>query len=506
MKNAVLKVLLWDKEVGCLRWDERKSLSYFVFNKDFLSSGLNLFPFLAPINDSKAYLPIVGNKNKIYCGLPPFIADSLPDNWGNLVFEQWLNEKGLKNNSITPLDKLAFIGKRAIGAFEFKPEVERDDVDCNLAVEELAKLAEKIYSQRAGMSILPSESLTLQSLFDIGTSAGGRQPKAVVAINDMTGEIKSGQISGLADFNYYIMKFAVNDGYPATEMEMTYYELAVNAGLKMMPSRILNVDGYHHFLTERFDRKDGKKVFVQTLAAINPDAESYEDLFNTCRRLHVPEQEVRELFRQMVFNFFASNTDDHNKNFSFIMNEDGSWHLAPPYDITFTADLCSPATRYLHCFSIRGKLDEVTDDEIKKFAAEQGIKNVSEIIKKVCSSIACFRETAMKNGVPLVWIDRVEKYLQTIAPERFKDRLSGWKPVELSSTMAGHVVENVHFEMSSNGNIHLCAIIDGKELKYVFNSKNIEFQCIINNGFNTMPDADKLRYVKQYLLNKLNSD
>lgn len=500
MKNVVLKVFLWNKEVGCLRWDERKSLAYFVFNKDFLSSGLDVFPLLAPINASRAYLPVAGDKRKIYCGLPPFIADSLPDHWGNLVFEQWMNSNGLKNNAVTPLDKLAFIGKRAMGALEYRPETERKDADACLAIDELAELAEKIYSQRAGMSVLPSESLTLQSLFDIGTSAGGRQPKAVVAINDKTGEIKSGQISGLNDFSYHILKFAVNDGYPATEMEMTYYELAVNAGLKMMPSRILHTDRHSHFLTERFDRKDGKKVFVQTLSAINPDAESYEDLFSTCRKLHVPEQEIRELFRQMAFNFFASNTDDHNKNFSFIMDENGSWHLTPPYDMTFTADLRSPATRHLHCMSMFGKLDGVTADDMMKFAVEHGVKNAGYMIEKVCESITHFRETAMKNAVPLVWVDRVEEYLQSIVPEKFKDKMSGWKPREVSSEMNGRVVENIHFEMSSNGNIHLCAIIDGNERKYVFSSKNIEFQSIINKGFNMMPDEDKIEYVKQYII------
>jgi len=500
MKNTVLKVFLWNKEVGCLRWDERKALAYFVFNKDFLSSGLDVFPFLAPVNDSKTYLPIVGDKRKIYGGLPPFIADSLPDNWGNLVFEQWAKSKGLKNNDITPLDKLAFIGKRAMGALEYKPEMEREDDDGCLAIDELAKLAEKIYSQRTDMSILPSESLTLQSLFEIGTSAGGRQPKAIIAINEKNSEIKSGQISDLADFNYYILKFAINDGYPATEMEMTYYELAAKAGLKMMPCRLMNVEGQNHFLAQRFDRQDGGKVFVQTLAAINPDADSYEELFDTCRRLHVPESEVRELFRQMVFNFFSSNTDDHNKNFSFIMKEDGSWHLSPPYDITFTADLRSPATRHLHCMSIHGKLDGVTADDLIEFAQEHNIKNAIDVIEKVCASIACFRETAIKNGVPLIWIDKVEEYLQSIVPDKFRDKMSGWKPVDFSSILKGHVVENIHFEMSSNGNIHLCAIVDGKERKYVFNSKNIEFQYIISKGFNTMPEEDKLRYVGQYII------
>lgn len=500
MKNAILRVFLWGEEVGCLRWDERKALAYFVFNKGFLSSGLDVFPLLAPICDAKAYLPIVGDKRKIYSGLPPFIADSLPDNWGNLVFEQWAKNKGYKTNEISPLDKLSFIGKRAMGALEYRPEAERDDSDDNLAIDDLARLSEKIYMQRDGLTFLLDESVTLQSLFEVGTSAGGRQPKAILAINDKTGEVKSGQISGLDGFDYYILKFAVNDGYPATEMEMTYYELAVKAGLGMMPSRLLCVEGQNHFLTKRFDRINWEKVFTQTLAAINPDAESYEDLFATCRRLHVPETEVRELFRQMTFNFFASNTDDHSKNFSFIMEKDGSWHLAPPYDITFTADLRNPGIRHLHCLSVRGKLVDVTADDLRHFASEMDVKNPGEIINNVCLALTSFRETATKNGVPLIWIDRVEQYLQTIVPEQFKDYFSGWESKTERMDIQGHLVEHVRFEMSPSGNIYLCATIDGKEQKYVFNQQRAEFQKILKNGFNTMPDAEKLEYVESFLL------
>ena len=499
MKNTVLKVRLWGKEVGSLRWDERKVVAYFAYSEEFLTSGLNPFPFVAPLGVAKSYLPIVGDKRKIFAGLPPFVADSLPDNWGSLVFEQWAQNQGLRSRDITPLDKLAYIGKRGIGALEYFPESDSGLEADNLAVDELARLACKIYEQRSEAHILPDESLTLQRLFEVGTSAGGRQPKAIVAINETTKEIRSGQIDGLKGFDYYILKFAVGDGYPATQMEMTYYEMACKAGLRMMPSRFLEVEGEKHFLTKRFDRFDGNKVFTQTLAAVNPDAVSYEDLFDVCRRLKLSETEIREVFRFMVFNVFASNTDDHVKNISFIMSENGEWHIAPFYDLTFTADLNMPGVRYLHCLSLKGKLDGFTVQDVKSFGVGNGVKNPSEIIVQVCEAVSCFRELALKNGVPFIWVDRIEQYLSSIVPEEYKEKMSSWKPNQFSETIKGHSVSNVRFEMSANGNIHLMAVIDGFERKYVIAPKRAEFMEIMEKGFNTMPDAQKMEFVERLM-------
>ena len=122
----------------------------------------------------------------------------------------------------------------------------------------------------------------------VGTSAGGRQPKASVAIHRKTGEIRSGQVSGLEDYDYCLLKFG-NAQYNSAELEMTYYELATKAGIRMMPSALYSVEGDNHFLTRRFDRDGSKKLYTQTLAAISPEADSYEQLMAVCRKFHPPE-------------------------------------------------------------------------------------------------------------------------------------------------------------------------------------------------------------------------
>ena len=254
-----LKVILWSEEIGRLSWDERRRLSYFTYNPEFVKRGLNISPISAPIDSARVLTPIWGESEKIYQRLQAFVADSLPDAWGNQLFELWRQQNRLSGADINPLDKLAFIGRRGMGALEFLPEVPLEGKSDKIDIKSLADLAERIFAERENARILPEESITMQSLLTVGTSAGGRQPKAIIAINRKTGEIRSGQISGMEDFGYYLLKFG-NSEYSSAELEMTYYELARMAGIRMMSSELYSTEGNNHFLTERFDRDGSKKV------------------------------------------------------------------------------------------------------------------------------------------------------------------------------------------------------------------------------------------------------
>ena len=290
-----LKVILWGEEIGRLAWDVKRRLSYFMYNPAFLKKGLNISPLAAPV-DGVGLMPVWGEEAKIYQKLPAFLADSLPDAWGNQLFELWRQQNHLSNADITPLDKLSFIGKRGMGALEFLPEVSRERKAEKIDIKSLANLAKRIFSERENARILPEESVTMQSLLTVGTSAGGRQPKVIVAINQKNGEVCSGQISELEEFDYYLIKFG-NSQYSSAELEMSYYELATMAGINMMPSKLYQVDGNNHFMTKRFDRNNGKKIHTQTLAAVSPDADSYEQLITVCRKLHLPETDCYEVVR-----------------------------------------------------------------------------------------------------------------------------------------------------------------------------------------------------------------
>jgi serine/threonine-protein kinase HipA len=503
MKNTIITVRIWDIEVGKLLWDERKNNSIFEYNQAFLKQNLNVAPLIHSINDAASLRPIWGTKERLYQALPPFIADSLPDNWGNKVFEQWANENNIRGHNLTPLEKLAYIGKRGMGAFEFEPEFGHEDAGEDIQIRELTALAEKIYRQREDEAVLQDENLTLQALFRIGTSAGGRQAKAIIAINEETGEIRSGQVIHEDGFEYHILKFDLDFeyGHPATRLEMVYYLMAKAAGLNMMPSRLLDLEGRRHFLTQRYDRKGGQKIHRQSLAAMNPFADSYEDLFATCRRLGIDRAEMIALYRQMVFNFLAGNTDDHNKNFEFLMGRDGVWHLAPAYDITFTQ--CNPHGRSSHCLTLRGRTDNVTFKDMVEFGLDEGIPSPSKVVSQVAEAITKFRDLCSENGIYGFWVDFIEEELARLAPDETKDALMGWKRNRIAGyEQDGMSVMDLRYEPTETGNVHLYAAVDGKNLKYVFRRGSDEADRLLSTELGSASEEYLKELAARYLIPK----
>ena len=492
--TSSLKVILWGEEIGRLAWDERRRLAYFMYNPEWIKRGLNISPLVAPIDGARGLAPVWGEDARIYQKLPAFVADSLPDAWGNQLFDLWRQQNHLANADITPLDKLSFIGKRGMGALEFQPEFAREQKAQKIDMKSLADLAERIYTEREQARIMPEESITMQSLLTVGTSAGGRQPKAIIAINRKTGEIRSGQISGLKNYDYCLLKFG-NTQYSSAELEMTYYELATMAGIRMMPSELYTVDGNNHFITKRFDRDGERKIYTQTLAAINPEADSYEQLIAVCRKLHLPESDCQEVFRRMVFNILANNTDDHNKNFSFIMDEDGSWRLSPAYDITYIIDNGGFLPNEDHCLYIRAKLRGITREDAIQFARDNGIRRPDAIIRDVVASLKQFRAIATKYGVSEQWTGRVET---TIV-----DHLKSWGEWQEDAampelTISGHSVSNIRMEQAYKGNYHLLAEIDGKERKFVIGKNKEEFSLIEKTGLANLTPEQLQTMVEKY--------
>ncbi len=495
---TILKVILWDEEIGRLVWDARRGLSYFNYNPRFIRKGLDIAPLTAPLK-TYANMPIWGEDGKIYQRLPSFIADSLPDSWGNQLFDLWRQQHHLSNADITPLDKLSFIGKRGMGALEFQPQASRERSPKKIDMASLTDLAERIFSERENARIMPGESITMQSLLTVGTSAGGRQPKAIIAINRNSGEIRSGQIAGLEDYDYYLLKFG-NTEYSSAELEMTYYELARKAGIDMMPSRLYSVNGNSHFMTMRFDRRNGKKVFTQTLAALCPDADSYEKLLAVCRRLRLPESDCQEVFRRMVFNILANNTDDHNKNFTFIMSEDGTWQLAPAYDLTYVLDLGGNLPNENHCLFMRAKLSSFSREDAVAFAHDNGIQRPDAIIREVAEALKQFRPTAKKNGVGARWVGRVESTIL--------DHLSAWgeydKPTEsISTEVNGHRISDIRIEQTYKGNYHLVANIDGAQRKFVIGKSKKEYAEIERTGIANITSDRLFDLAKKYFASTL---
>ena len=495
MTTKILKVMLWGKEVGRLSMDFRRGMPYFEYNREWVENGLDVSPLNASIKRPQNLRPIFGASEKIYQKLPPFIADSLPDSWGNELFEQWRQQQKIRVGDITPLDKLAFIGKRAMGALEFEPETYRFSSVENLNLNSLIALAKRVYTERENAHVMPEESLDMQSLLAVGTSAGGRQPKAIVAINRETREIRSGQIEGLKNFDYCLLKFGTKERSTA-ELEMVYYEMATRAGISMMPCWLMAVEGEKHFVTKRFDRDHGRKLHMQTLAALYPEADSYESLLWVCRKMRLSERDSEEIFRRLVFNVLANNTDDHNKNFSFLMDESGRWSLAPAYDMTYIFSVGGYLPETHHCLLVKGKYTDITLHDVLELAADNGIRKADTIIADVVEALRSFRTLAEKNGVQERWISAVETTLQ--------HNLEMWgfcppRTFEPYTDANGRHVENLRIEQQYKGNYHLLATIDGTERKAVIRTKTVEHDEISRHGVPNLADEYLKRLVDKFL-------
>lgn len=412
---ASLDVYLWDKKVGTLvesRAGYGKQICFY-YDPEFVKAGIDIAPLSASVSSVAAQrgLPIYPEKDKAFEGLPAFIADSLPDHWGNSVFNEWAKKHGIRQRDVSALDRLAYIGSRGMGALEFRPPAFADqERPFKVEINQLTDLAQEVLKNSGKFSANLSENLQIESLFKVGTSAGGRRPKAVININLETGDCYSGQVAMHRDgFTPMIIKFDEHSDIPTTRIEYSYWLMAQASGLNMMSSRLWESGDDTHFLTQRFDRRADEKLHIQTLAAMMPSASSYEDMFLVANRLGVDLEELEMLYRQMVLNVLTGNVDDHSKNFSFIMNSSGHWHIAPAYDFTFTVDPSAPGYMNRHSLTVNGTNEHITKEDLLSIAHAFSIKRAGAIIDEIIPIIQNYRQYALQADVPEEWILTIEE-------------------------------------------------------------------------------------------------
>lgn len=417
MKTNAVKITLWGKTVGYVYWDKKTKRALFQYEESYVKDGWELAPLTMPLTSERSRRNMVwpGDTDKLYQGLPPMLADSLPDHWGNSIFNAWLRDNRIKSSDITAVDLLSFIGKRAMGALEFEPAQDLGKEEAlEVDVQKLYDFAQEVLSAREAVTLTKERSVLWQDLIKLGTSPGGKRPKAIIAFNPETGETKSGQTGAPAGFIYYILKYDDGSSFPFARMEYVYYRMATAAGIEMMPSMLRDFGGMTHFLTQRFDRIDGKKIHVQTLAAMAPAADSYDDLFEVIRRLRLPYKASEQQFLRMVFNVMSRNIDDHSKNFSFCMDDRGTWSLSPAYDITYAVDAAAPAYVNRHSLLINGKDSDITMADLLEVAERNDIAHPKELIAQVREALSAFPTEARNAGVPEDIIELVSREILTL--------------------------------------------------------------------------------------------
>ncbi len=356
------------------------------------------------------------------------VSDSLPDDFGNKVIEQWLASQGKSISDFTAIDRLCYMGKRGMGALEYVPATsEILDIDESINVSKMVQFASDVLNQREAVTLNADEKLTYSQLVQVGSSAGGARAKALIAWNETTNEIRSGQLNLGEDFDYWLMKFdnvskngdhGLRDAKEYTLIEYAYYKMALDAGIDMNECRIYSNNGEHHFMTKRFDRVNGRKIHMQSLGALahisykEPGLCSYEMAAQYMKELNLSMKEIEQFFSRMVFNCLAVNQDDHVKNISFLMNRNGDWKLSPAYDVTFSYN---PTNRWLrsHQMSINGKNNNIELSDMLDTASLMGIKKrrSMDIIYKISMVVANFEKYAMGANIREETYSNIRKVL-----------------------------------------------------------------------------------------------
>ena len=341
-------------------------------------------------------------------GLPPMIADSLPDVFGNLIFKEWLEFTHKEAVNISPLEQLTYVGKRGMGALEFLPS---KSITTTAEINDVVK---KVLDVKSSIQEKGLSDLALRNIFKIGTSAGGARPKILISEHKESGAIIAGDLESTNQYNHYLIKLAIDEGlgYSKEKVEFVYYQLATSIG--MMPSKLIDDK---HFATLRFDRQNGQKQHVLTASGMvgwdfrKPENSNYDNLFKLSIDLKVPHKDIQQLFKRMVFNLVFANIDDHLKNFSFIYDDQkDKWNLAPAYDLTYPLDALMNYTRVARAMAINGKRTDINRQDVLEIAERYSIKNAKGIINEVVKATEDFKDLCEEQNLP-------EKVIQKIYAE-----------------------------------------------------------------------------------------
>ncbi len=405
----VIEVRAWGTTVGAVTLEPRLGYYAFEYAPAWRARGVELAPLTMPISQSTYVFPSLPEAT--YQRLPALLADALPDDFGNALIDAYLSRAGVERNAITPLDRLAYMAARGMGALEFRPA--RGPRHTKPTAIELSELVTSSRQALAGKFDGDRETeAAILNLIQVGTSAGGARAKAVVAWNPVSNEIRSGQLPAAPGFDYWLVKLdgvgrdsELGTGGAYGRIEYAYSLMAKAAGIDMAECRLLEENGRAHFMTRRFDRQDGEKVHMQTLCAMQHldykqrGTHDYSQYFQTIAALGLGADALEQGFRRMVFNVLAANCDDHTKNLSFLLPKNGKWKLSPAYDVTHAFNPKGEWT-YQHLMSVNGRFQGITRDDLFTVGDRFLVPRFRAVIREVSAAVAQWAEFAKVADVP----------------------------------------------------------------------------------------------------------
>ena len=438
MNPLLADVIYLNKKAGVVYWDENLRAAVFEYTPEFIRDGVELAPLKMPLRTG-AYQ--FNNLHESYSGLPGMLADSLPDTYGNTLINEWLRRQHRSPVDFSPVERLCYIGDRGMGALEFRPSLSpRSTKAERVEIDKLIELASMALANKAGLSTQLCDEESLNEILRVGTSAGGARAKAVIALNPKTNEIRSGQSAIPKGFEHWLMKFdgvsssfdGIKDPQGYGRIEYAYHLMAIKAGIDMEKCKLFEEGGRAHFMTRRFDRTaKGEKVHYASLfgmahmpySAPGSHSHSYEEFFEVIDKLSLATVFKHQAFRRMVFNVLACNMDDHTKNFGFLLMPNGTWILAPAFDVTYANNPQPGRWTATHQMSVTGKRTEISINDLISAGRHSLIATrpkLKSIIEGVIAAIRNWNRFADEAGMDQQTMEQIKSVIDHRLDESIK--------------------------------------------------------------------------------------
>jgi serine/threonine-protein kinase HipA len=408
---ATAHIHLWGRLVGQVMEYTNGRIG-FVYDKNYVVSGRELSPKHLPLTSGIFEFPELRNSDS-FLGLPGVLADSLPDTFGNKIIQRYFESKGERDKALSPVQRLLYVGKRAMGALEYTPAIQRKTKEEELALEvqSLVEAARKLIEGGATEAV--------QEIMRVGGFAGGARAKALILWNKNQNRVRSGFAKPKVGDESWLIKFdgvgSANvldmNAKPFNRIEYTYALLAKQLNIKMSEVDFLEDNGLFHFMTKRFDRINTAKIHMHSLGGMahvdynRPQSFSYESWFRLMLELNLGQQALEQGFKRMVFNIIGRNQDDHVKNISFLLDSmTGEWSLAPAYDLTFAA---GSGYTVQHQMTLGNQSDNFSRAMLVETGKKFGIKQPAVVIEEVEEVFMGWGDLAAQHEIPTEQIAEV---------------------------------------------------------------------------------------------------
>lgn len=362
-----------------------RPLIVFEYSNEARKRGLELSSYTLPLAGSPLRQGFPGHQLE----LPGPVYDALPDGWGMLLMDRMFRRRGLTTARIGPLERLAYIGGNAMGAMTFEPVVpEGQKPEVHIALAQLAAEVREVLQGEGGEF--------LQTLLQVGGSPQGARPKALVYRNPDTNLFTTAVTPG---FEAWLVKFPAKEEHAEVcAIEMVYAECLRRCGIETPDTQYFPLpNGLAAFASKRFDRKEGLRIPMQSLAAFTgadyrtPGVLDYVSFLRATQKCTNDVREMALAFERAVFNVAFNNRDDHPKNFAYLMSQDGRWRLAPAYDVTF----CEGPGGY-HQMDVMGEALTICRTHLLRLAEEAEVSQdvAGRIIDGICNVASQFTAIA----------------------------------------------------------------------------------------------------------------